>query len=478
MMKIRSLAHAAILAAGFVATPIFVAACPVDQGKPITAGPLMTQALNTDPATGQWPGPFSEWIVDMNGVGLQICTDSADGTGTPPPCFYDPVDPATPYSASLSRGGESFWYLADNTFGPTTGANPINAVIVMGVESAFLSDPPQAGFETQFQRLRTRVNVSAIGKYTVETPWSKKTYTVDALLPGGNGQNRMEISDPIDISFNPNSSAPGMVAPFVLPVGTVIDPLAVGYTGYIGDGLTPGPVTGSPCGSNFIQVTAVTANGAPIDIGGNVRNAQGVLQTNVYRNTSFTVMGKLAPTSAVPLSIGAAYYTRNGGHDQVTVMAEGSTSASQFATTTLELNGQIIPLDKELNRFYTTKSTNVPVTVTPTNPQMVTVRAEDPGRPSKAHTEQLAIKDLVTISSAVASCTGTGATKCTLKVSASSSDDGSLNGGVPPALTLQHLPGTPWVNGTATVSSAAVPATVTVKSANGGVAVKPVTITN
>jgi hypothetical protein len=441
----------------------------------------MTAALNSDPATLQWPGPFSEWIVDMNGVGLQICTDSADGTGTPPPCFYDPVDPATAYSSALSRGGEAFWYLADATFGPTAGANPINAVIVMGVESAFLSDPPAAGFETQFQRLRTRINVSAIGKYTVETPWSKKTYTVDALLPAGNGQNRMEISEPIDISFNPNASAPGLVAPFVLPVGTVIDPLAPGYTGYIGDGLTPTAVTGSPCGSNFIQVTALTANGAPIDIGGNVRNTAGVLQTNVYRNTSFTVMGKLAPKSAVPLSIGAAYYTRNAGHDKVTVMAEGSTSASQFATTTVEVNGQIIPLDKEINRFYTTTPANVPVTPG----QLVTVRAEDPGRPSKPHTEQLAMKDLVTISSAVASCTGTGASKCTLTVSAASSDDGSLaaDGSLntvpqPPALTLQHLPGTPWVNGTATVISAAVPATVTVKSANGGVAVKPVTITN
>ncbi|MBK6853804.1 MAG: hypothetical protein IPG93_20025 [Burkholderiales bacterium] len=439
-----------------LASSLTAMACPSDQTKPFTAGPLMTQPA--DPNV-KWAGPFSEWVVDMNGVGLQICTDSVDALGNPPPCFFDPVDPANAYTSQLTRGGEAFWYLAENAFA-TTGAFPLTAVIVMGVESAFLSDPPAPGFETQFQRLRTRINVAAVGEYTVETPWSKKTYRVTTLLRPGNGQSRMEISEPIDITFNPNASNAGLVAPFLIPTnrGAV-------SADYIGDGLTPTTVTGSPCGTNFIRVTAVGLDGTtPI----NINNG-----SNVFTSSLFTVQGKFAPTSAVPLSIGAAFYTRTAGADKITVMAQGSTSSSQAASATAEVNGVVTTLVKDGNRFYASVPSPTPVVL----PQVVTVRAEDPGRPSVPNTQTTSLKDMVVISSAVATCTGAGENKCTLRVSATSSDDGSGADGAP-VLTLQHLPATPWTGGTATVSSAAVPAAVTVMSSKGGVAVKPVTIVN
>ena len=72
---------------------------------------------------------FSQWIVDSNGVGLQICTDSTTADGNPPPCFYDPIVPGNALSESLGRGGEAFWYLADNVFA-STGAFPIDGVLV------------------------------------------------------------------------------------------------------------------------------------------------------------------------------------------------------------------------------------------------------------------------------------------------------------------------------------------------------------
>ena len=210
MMKLSVLAHAAILAASSLATSLAVAMCPADSAKPFTSGPLDAQ------------GMFSQWIVDSNGVGLQICTDSTTADGNPPPCFYDPIVPGNALSESLGRGGEAFWYLADNVFA-STGAFPIDGVLVYAVESAFLSDPPAAGFQTQFQRMRTRINVSKIGRYIVESPWGNRTYDVTELLPAGNGQNRMEISDPIDITFNPNSVTEGLVAPFltasIVPAG-------------------------------------------------------------------------------------------------------------------------------------------------------------------------------------------------------------------------------------------------------------------
>lgn len=467
MTKTRKLAHAAILAAGFLATPLFVAACPADMARPFTSGPTAVRPAN--PATA-WAGPFAEWIVDRNGVGLQICTDSNTADGTPPPCFYDPVDPADAYSRQLSRGGEAFWFLADSNFSTVTatGAQAMDAVIVMGVESAFLSATPARGFETQFQRLRTRINVGATGIYTVKTPWSKKSYRVATLLAPGNGQNRSEISEPIDISFTSNSSVPGVVSPFLIADNKgAVDPAR-----YIGDGITPTTVTGSPCGENYVEVSATALDGiTPLDIGGNVPNASGVIQRNVYRNNLFTVMGKLAPVAAVPLSIANAHYTRNGGSTTVYVMADGSTSNTELTTANVVIGRETFPLVKESVRFYGDLPTMAPVL----SNQLVSVTASDPGRPSSPNTQTVALTDLVTVSRAEARCSSVaGARSCSLTVDASSSDDGSA-GSV--TLTLEHA-GQPLTNGSITTSSAAVPAAVTVRSSAGGSAVRPVTIIN
>jgi hypothetical protein len=457
MMKLKTIAQAALLATGIVAAPLLAVACPVDSARPFNSGPF-------DPA-GKQQGFFSEYVVDSNGIALQICTDGDGAT----PCFFDPQVPGNALSQALGRGGEAFYFLANNAF-TTVGAFPLSAVLVLGVESAFLSAEPTAGFQTQFQRLRTRVNVSAVGIYTVETPWGKSVYRVDTLLPPGNGQNRMEISEPIDISFGADTTVPGLVTPFLKAVNkpalaTLIDPAtgqAVNPDDYIGDGTTLTPVTGSPCGTNFVRITATGLDGiAPIDINNG---------SNVVTNDQFTVMGKIAPKAKVPLAIGAAYYSRNGGTDRVTVMAQGSTSASQAAEMQVTVNGVALPLAKEFNRFHGT------VPVTGTLPATIIVTASDSGRPSVPNTQIAPLKDLVTIGVAEARCSGTGVTKsCLLTVQASSSDDGS--GAVTPTLTLQHNQSI-LVGGATTTSSAAVPAAVTVLSSQGGVASRPVTVIN
>ncbi len=441
MMKRRSVAQAAALVAGMLAVTLNAFACQAPSSKPMNTGPLDAQ------------GMFSQWVVDRNGVGLQICTDSLTADGNPPPCFYDPIVPGNALSVAQGRGGEAFWYLADSAF-TTTGAAPIDAVIVMAVESAYLADEPTAGFQTQFQRLRTRMNVAATGIYTVETPWSKKEYRVETLLPAGNGQNRSEISEPIDITFEPNSTVPGLVAPFLIAT-----PAPAGYAGYIGDGLTPTRVTGSPCGDNFIRITAVGLDGVtPI----NINNG-----SNVYTNEFFTVMGKLAPTTETPLAITSAYYSRVDGVDSITVMAEGTFTETQTADVTL---GAAAPvrMTKDQNRYFITLPSTGPL------PAQVSVVANDTGRPSTANTETAALRDLVTISTAQANCSGVGATRaCTLQVVASSSDDGSIGGA--PVLTLA-LDGSELTGGSTTLTTKALPPSVTVTSSRGGVASRPVTL--
>ena len=481
---IRTMAKAALLTTGVMAAPMFAEACDVDSAMPFNSGPL-------DP-TGTQMGYFSEYIVDSNGVALQICTDG-DGAS---PCFFDLPVQANALSEALGRGGEAFFFLANNA-GTTTGAFPINWTIVMGVESAFLSPEPTPGFQTQFQRLRTRVNVSSTGIYTVETPWGKSVHRVDTLLPPGNGQNRSEISTPIDISFGPDTSVTGVVTPFLIAVNKPglavvkdkVTGLPVNQADYIGDGLTPTEVTGSPCGANFVKITAVALDGvSPI----NINNG-----SNVIINKLFTVMGKIEPKAKVPLSIGATYYNRKGGQDSVTVMATGSTSATQAALMKININDVSLTLDKDFNRFYGTQP------VSGALPATISVTATDTGKPSIANTLDATLKDLVTIDKAVANCkvtntlsdTGTVTSTiktCDLTVQAASSDDGSVTD-QPVTLRLQHpeaflsscgpaptiqcpiKTSTILTSGvpTTVTTTAGLPAEVTVVSNKGGVAVNP-----
>jgi hypothetical protein len=109
-------------------------------------------------------------------------------------------------------------------------------------------------------------------------------------------------------------------------------------------------------------------------------------------------------------------------------------------------------------------------------PATVSITTSDSVVQSTPNTLTATLKDLVTITTALAQCSGTGVTKsCVLTVNASSSDDGS--GGITPTLTLAHN-NTPLVAGAVATVSNAIPATVTVNSTAGGAAVKPVTVVN
>jgi hypothetical protein len=470
MTKFRQLALVAAMAASFASAPLQVQACSADSAKTFNSGPL-------DPAGSQL-GLFSEWVVDTNGIGLQVCNDQVDlGGGAFAPCIVTPVVPGNTLSAQLGRGVEGFFYLANSkwTSFDRTGAQAIDTVIVMAQEAAFLSAEPAVGFQTQFSRLRVRLNVAKVGNYTVETPWRTDTYRVDTLLPPGNGQNRSEISVPIDVTFPASATNAGMVTPYLVadnkPALTgLINPLtgvAFNPAEYIGDGVTLTTVHGSPCGTNYVKVTAVGLDGVtPVDINNG---------SNVYVNNTFTISGKLAPVAAVPMAIGNAYYTRNAGADSVTVMAEGSTSATQQASMSVQVGPTTTVMTRDVTNYFANVAVPgvAPITTVPAT--TISVTASDPGLPSTPNTQTATLKDLVTISKAQADCTGVGRTRsCVLTVNANSSDDGSA-GAV--TLTVLHS-NTPLVNGAAAVTSAAVPAAVTVVSTSGGSASRAVTVLN
>ncbi|MEY8879600.1 MAG: hypothetical protein AB9M60_24035 [Leptothrix sp. (in: b-proteobacteria)] len=428
---------------------LFAATCTVDPATPFTSGPA-------DPVS-----KFPQWIVDSNGVGLNTCLDSVDGQGNPPPCIYVPPVAGNSFSQAIGRGTEAFYFLATSVFN-TTGPAAVDAVIVMGVESAFLTPEPVDGYQTQFQRLRIRVNVNATGIYTVEHPWGKKTYTVDTLLPPGNGQNRSEISDPTDVSFAAGTSVPGMVAPF-LKWDPAIAPAA--SAGYLGDGITPHTVIGSPCGANFVRVTAVALDGVtPIAI--DPTDADGDGSTSSYTSRLFTVQGKLLPTSITPLSVGNAYYSRTATATTINVMAQSAPDATVTAAPAGA--AAVVMTTDGKGRFYSST-----LFTGATLPTSVRVTANSANNVTQVNDQpNLPLRDLVTISRAQATCTARTQT-CSLVVNAASSD---VTGA--PMLTLSHT-NTALVNGAITVSNAtALPGEVTVMSAAGGSASLPVTVIN
>ena len=259
------------------------AACAV---PPFTAG----QAGTVIVGGASRPSGFADRIVDSNGVSLSMClagTGVPDGTAANP-CIFDTVESGNDFSAALGRGLEAFWFLADNVFA-TSGPAAIIGRVVTGVESTFLPAIVADGNQTQFQRLRIRMDVNATGRYTVEHPWGSKTYEVLALQPGS-GLSKGEINDTLDVPFAPGQAVAGIVTPF-LKWDPAVPPAAP--SGFLGDGFTPHAVVGSPCGTDFVRVTAVAPDGVtplaidPADLDGDGR-------THVFASRLFTVMGQVA----------------------------------------------------------------------------------------------------------------------------------------------------------------------------------------
>ena len=99
---------------GLLAAPLLAGAvhmaqavCPEDGATPFFAGPVDP----TDPLDPNYNG-FPSFLQDSEGLALEICLDSITGDGNPPFCFFDPPDPANPFSVQVGWGPEAFWWLA------------------------------------------------------------------------------------------------------------------------------------------------------------------------------------------------------------------------------------------------------------------------------------------------------------------------------------------------------------------------------
>ena len=284
----------------FGLTQAAFAQCPDDGSEPFTTGPV-------NPNNG-----FATYVEDSGSVlpggplALEICLD---GDGVTGPCIYDAVDPGNPYSVQVGFGAEAFWYLANAVIdnATTVPAGGFSAEVVMAVEAAWAAEVPGEGDQFPFTRLRIRLDVPAVGSYTVIHPYGQITYLVNALVAG------RDVNDPIDIPFAPNATnQKGRILPYLIWDPAVGDPAPAGY---IGDPQVLHEVVGSPCGTN--EFTVIPPAG--VDIGGGP--GQPVTET------LFSVQGKISTLFGV--SVERATYSRfPAGNGRIDVFASSQTLQS------------------------------------------------------------------------------------------------------------------------------------------------------
>ncbi|MGY0194530.1 hypothetical protein ACWA7J_05575 [Leptothrix sp. BB-4] len=456
-MKTRTLAAAIALILGTASQPLLAAIC-----KPNAATPFSASA--PDPVHG-FPGV----LADSEGVSLVICNAVTDPGGAGG-CFYDPAIPGNAFSEAIGFGAEAFWFLSQSTFSDGAGTN---VLVVMGAESAFAAEVPNPGEQFPFTRLRVRIDAPVAGVYTLTHPYGQKTWTVTA--PG-----RRAINDTADIQLFPapavvlnDGDVPartnqGVVGPWLRWTTSSADGLLAGErlapAGYLGDGVTPHTVVGSPCGTNHVELVVTDLN-----TGAELRR---------LRSDLFTVQGKLAPDAAriTPLTVDSAYYSKNGANVKVHVFATAPTTArvnaqalDVVAGSPDSVLGSATLASEGTGRFYAT----LQASTTGNLPEALVVQADNsPTSPSRS--QRVVLTDLVTIGSASASC-ASATTNCTVSVSATSSDPDAV-------LTLDLGGGrtASAVSGTGTTFTlpglTGLPATVKVSSDRKGAARKSLTI--
>jgi hypothetical protein len=422
--QLKKVALAVLIALGTAGAPA-MAACPEDGAKPFKAGPV--HRVNG----------FASYVQDSEGLALELCL-AGDGNGI---CFFDPAIPNNSFSLLIGFGPEAFWWLAEGTV--TT--NQVDALVVMAAEAAFAAEDPAPGEQFPFTRLRIRIDIATPGIYTLTHPYGQQTWRLETA-------GTRVVNETNDIQFAPDAMNQGRVGPWLTSVGAPFADPQGGAGSFVGNG-TPLPAVGSPCGTNFVRLTATQLDGVtPLSIDPADQDGDGRLDS--VSNNLFTIFGKhYVGDVQTPLKAAASYSTAADGSGRVNVFA----TAPSTATLTATVGGNVLGMLQAGDRYFTTLAL-------PAGSPLPAVSVTADNNPPLANnldtTENPAVADVVTITRAEATCTGG---LCTLVVEASSSD----------------LSGAPALTGTGTFPGlSVVPATVTVTSAAGGTDTEPVKVIN
>jgi len=232
-----------------------------------TNTPLPAAGLGpVNPANG-----FPRYYDDATATAVVPCLIPGPAVGVAGVCgALDVPNRAVPVAFPANFPQEFPYWSATATMTMPTGGK---ALLVHTVTGSFVPNPvtgvvtPTAGLQLVFSRLRIRIaGLQPFGTYTITHPYGVETFIAN---------NLGSINQTIDTG----AGVPGFLGP--VSAGSRVGPSYLVWdatppaapAGFVGDGVTPHTVTGSPCGTNFFRVDG------PLTLGG--------VQTNL-----FTVIGK------------------------------------------------------------------------------------------------------------------------------------------------------------------------------------------
>jgi hypothetical protein len=248
----RRRARAAITLAAVLATAAAV------------AGPAQANLSSVSPTLLVSGHPFS--YTDPSGLSLELCIND-------PGCPSSP-----PVLENKAPNDEAFYQLAS-----TTASEGSKSVTVdFNLEAAYLASA------ITFGRIQaTLKGLEPNGVYTITHPYGETRFTAGPngdLVGGARAAQREEIGG---VEGNFDATLATSIGPFLRWTGTDAPP------GYIGDGVTPHTVDGSPTGNNWIRVSGP---GLPPVVTDPVT---GAVSGGLFSDL-FTVEGKIAGPTPPP----------------------------------------------------------------------------------------------------------------------------------------------------------------------------------
>lgn len=420
---------------------------------------------------------FPNWYQDLNGTVLDLCLPNASDPGAAQQnacLLVGPGLPDPPYSFPNNFPDEAFYFNATSLADMPGGKR---ATLVLALEAAFSVGDVAVGDQVVFTRIRLVAGVPEPGIYTVTHPYGVDTFPVEAVSASGNRD--IVFSEDVGVARGLFDGAlKSRVGPFLQRSassgGAPLPPVTLNGAQFLSDGLATEFVTGSPFGTNYLEICGEHADGTPILLGD-----QGISGTCI-RSDQFSLMGRLhdfvASPIPSPLEIYNGFYKRDAAGTQVDMYARN-----------------IKVLASQPNPSLTAAATNIaPVKMIPFGPAplgqyysqgMVDLNGDLPGPVSVINSADTPpslftkhVVDVVTAASA-------NYANQMLTVVATSSDKGFGTDQPPPALTLEgygdtavstNNPSDP-AEVTLTVAGVATPPdTVTVKSTAGGSGTFPV----
>jgi hypothetical protein len=280
----------------------------------LTAAPVHAALLDRGP--GDPTLLFPQWYRDLNGTAVGLCKSQAQSpnpaAGLAPMCFPLAADPA---GFAGNVGGEIFYNNLTVAIGKGAAAGGTSTFAlryIAALEAAYLPGPaPTHGQEVVFARVRIVINSQTPGTYTVTHPFG-----VEVFPDVGTGPRAVfyTVDIPLGVPGDFDSALNGRLGPFIQ--WDFVNPgesLTVGNEQFLGDPNYEHTYTGSPFGTNFVQVEGPP--GADLDGLGN----------NVVVSPLGTVLGQrwTAPI-ATAFKVQKAVYSRGAQLNTVDVWANSA----------------------------------------------------------------------------------------------------------------------------------------------------------